>query len=505
MSTDRMEIRPQRPGRRMLVRAFLAALVVVVASAATVATAALLELKSVSDWINEGSGRASFNTSALDKVDPAGPQTILLLGADRRWGGYGAGGPIHSDTMMLVHLDAAEGISVLSIPRDLKVKIPGTKGYNKINAAMAIGGPELAIKTVKQLFGPRIKISHAVTVNFRGFRHAVDRLGCVYTDVDRHYFNDNSPPFGGGPNYAVINVKAGYQRLCGQQALDYVRYRHFDNDIVRSARQQQFLDDAKTQIGSSEIWNKRKQLIRLFGRYTDTDIHDGTTILRLLKLVVGASGEPVRRIEFPADIGSSYVTVTPQHLEQTVDDFLNAGSVPEPAARRHKSVVRPRRSTRRRKSSKSTKKAAPTPGLIAAPGPAQDIAIKIAPRARFTVYYPKLLAAGGSYVAADSRGYDIFDRARKRYTAYRIVVRTGTEGQDYGVQGMTWKDPPILQTPSIRYRMAGRTYSLYKDGGRLRLVAWRTPKAVYWVSNTLLRTLTDAQMLAIARSMARVN
>lgn len=490
----------------MLVRALLAALVVVLASAATVATAALLELKSVSDWINEGGSKPEFSTSALDKVDPAGPQTILLLGADRRWGGLGAGGPIHSDTMMLVHLDADRGISVLSIPRDLKVRIPGTKGYNKINAAMAIGGPALAIKTVKALLGPRVKISHAVTVNFRGFRHAVDRLGCVYTDVDRHYFNDNNPPFGGGPNYAVIDVRAGYQRLCGQQALDYVRYRHFDNDIVRSARQQQFLTDAKNQIGTSDIWGKRKQLIRLFGRYTDTDVHDGSTILRLLKLVVRASGEPVRRVEFPADIGSSYVTVTPQHLEQTVDEFLNAGSVPQPAARRHRSVVKPRkRKSKTERRRKEPRQPAVGPGLIAAPGPAQDIAIRIAPRVRFTVYYPKLLAAGGSYIAADSRGYDIFDRNRRRHTAYRIVVRTGTEGQDYGIQGLTWKNPPILDSPSVSHKMAGRTYSLYKDGDRLRLVAWRTPKGVYWVSNTLLRTLTNAQMLAIARSMARVN
>jgi hypothetical protein len=52
--------------------------------------------------------------------------------------------------------------------------------------------------------------------------------------------------------------------------------------------------------------------------------------------------------------------------------------------------------------------------------------------------------------------------------------------------------------------MAGRTYQLYFDGNRLRLVAWRTPKAVYWVSNTLLQSLTNKQMLGLARSLRRV-
>jgi hypothetical protein len=69
---------------------------------------------------------------------------------------------------------------------------------------------------------------------------------------------------------------------------------------------------------------------------------------------------------------------------------------------------------------------------------------------------------------------------------------------------MNWKSPPILDDPSDEIRMAGRKYQLFYDGNRLRLVAWRTPRAVYWVANTLLRTLTNRQMLALARSTARI-
>ena len=73
-------------------------------------------------------------------------------------------------------------------------------------------------------------------------------------------------------------------------------------------------------------------------------------------------------------------------------------------------------------------------------------------------------------------------------------------GDYYGIQGTTWKDPPILDSDVRGAQEGGRTFELHYDGDRVRLVAWRTAKAVYWVSNTLRQTLTERQMLAIARS-----
>jgi hypothetical protein len=68
---------------------------------------------------------------------------------------------------------------------------------------------------------------------------------------------------------------------------------------------------------------------------------------------------------------------------------------------------------------------------------------------------------------------------------------------------MTWKGAPILASPSeIRY-VGGRRLELHFDGSKLRLVAWRTAKAVYWVSNTLSLDLTNQQMLGIAASLTR--
>ena len=89
-------------------------------------------------------------------------------------------------------------------------------------------------------------------------------------DIDRDYFNDNS---GGGERYAAIDIDAGYQKLKGQDALDYVRYRHTDNDFIRAARQQDFLRQAATRpacagcSGSATASGSRAS----FGRYSEVD------------------------------------------------------------------------------------------------------------------------------------------------------------------------------------------------------------------------------------------
>ena len=78
-------------------------------------------------------------------------------------------------------------------------------------------------------------------------------------------------------------------------------------------------------------------------------------------------------------------------------------------------------------------------------------------------------------------------------------------GEYYGIQGTSWQYPPILANPSETRRMRQRArYHLFYDGDRLRLVALRTPRGVYWVSNSLLLSVSNRQMLAIARSLQPV-
>ena len=498
MTTFQPEDAPPRLGRGLLKRALLAALVVVCATAATVSTAALLEVKGAAQIFDNESVPIPGIKGALDDVDPGGPQTILLLGSDRRFADIKEKNPVRSDTIILARLDPSKGATaVMSLPRDLKVDIPG-HGSDKINAAYAIGGPKLTVRTIRNLLG--IPIHHVVNVNFGGFRRAVNRLGCVFTDVDRRYFNDNNPPYGGGGNYATIDVKSGYQRLCGQDALDFVRYRHFDSDLVRAARQQDFLRQAKEQIGVSKVLGDRRELLRIFARYTQTDIRGTAAILRLLKLAAESAQKPVQEVKFPGEITGDFVEVAPDKLRKAVDRFMNAKASPGARGKEKKEAVKEARKPKRSKKARATLPS----GMHLDPRPAEDLAVRLGLKAGFPVYFPKAIIDGSGLLPDHSRTYDIFDRGRHRYRAYRIVVKTDEVGQYYGLQGTTWKAPPILDNPSERRRMGGRTYELFFDGDRLRAVAWRTPKAVYWISNTLLQTISNRRMLALARSVSRV-
>jgi len=486
--------KPPRPGRRLLFRATIGALLIFICSAATVASAGLLEVDQLIRIVKSESAPIPGIEGALDNVPAGKPQTILVLGSDRRFVDIKEKNPVRSDTLLLVRLDPSRGVTaVMSIPRDLKVDIPTRRGIvtDKINAAYALGGPSLSVRVIKNLL--HIPISHVVNVNFGGFQRAVNRLGCVYVDVDRDYFNDNHPPNGSPFDYATININPGYQKLCGSNALDYVRYRHFDDDLVRAARQQSFLSAAKEQIG----------LGRIFGRYTQTDIARQNTpaILRLLKLAFEASKNPIREVHFRGDIGETYVTIGPTNLQRTIDEFRSGHASNGPRETATSGSSRSSSASRRRAG--RTSSGLPR-GMIFSRVEAENFVAAASTHLPFPTYYPRARLSRGHYLYGRPRVYDIFDRAHRRYRAYRIVADTGVQGQYYGIQGTNWKAPPILDNPSTTTRMRGRTYELFTDGNRLALVAWRTPRGAYWVSNTLSRTLTNQQMLAIARSLSRV-
>ncbi|HEX2086917.1 MAG TPA: LCP family protein, partial [Solirubrobacteraceae bacterium] len=282
---------------------FLAAMVsIVFLTGASTATALLLEFDDAVDAFKRFNTQIEGVDEVLDDVDAGDPQTILVLGSDRRYADKAMGVKPRSDTIILVRLDPSkDATAVLSVPRDLKVRYRGPNGVysDKINAAYSIGGPKATIAKVKQLMegadDQPFPIHHVVNIRFGAFSEAVDKLGCFYIDVDRRYFNDNRPPFASPTNYATIDLKPGYQKLCGQDALDFVRFRHLDTDIVRGARQQHFLSLAKDQTGVGELFRNRERLLELFGRYTDTDIRSHDAILRLLKLAYESSRDPLRR------------------------------------------------------------------------------------------------------------------------------------------------------------------------------------------------------------------
>ena len=486
---------------------FLAAMVsIVFLTGAGTATALLLEIDSAIEAFNRFGNKLDLAEGVLEDVDSGEPQTILVLGSDRRYADKEMGIKPRSDTIILVRLDPSEGATaVLSIPRDLKVKYQGPNGIysDKINAAYSIGGPEATIRKVKQLMqspdGEPFPIHHVVNINFGAFREAVNKLGCFYVDVDRRYFNDNAPPVQSPTNYARINIKPGYQKLCGRDSLDFVRFRHLDTDIVRGARQQHYLSLAKDQTGVEQLFRDRKELLELFGRYTDTDIRSTPAILRLMKLTYESSREPLRRIKFRADLGTEFVTIGRDELQKVKDEFLSAE-----ASEGASGPTKPRRDGAKRPARKSST----VPGLVEARMPGEDQAVIASPKTPFPVYYPRLMKKGSRYwdgFSSDApRTYGIRDEDKKLHKAYRMVIEAPGLGEYYGVQGIDWKDAPILSSPSEERTVNGRKMLLFRDGSRLRMVAWKTDKAAYWVSNTLLRSLTNQQMLGIARSLTRI-
>jgi LCP family protein required for cell wall assembly len=474
----------QDPGPGILKRLLIGAALVIFASAGATSVAAFHEVDRVVNALKL-QPELKLGTE-LARTDPGKPQTVMLLGSDRRpkTNAEGASGA-RSDTIILVRLDPSrDATALMSLPRDLKVQIPG-HGVEKINAAYEYGGPRLTLRTVKQLTG--LSINHVINVDFRGFWAAVNALGCVYADIDRRYFNN-------APGFAYINVEPGYQKMCGRHALQYVRFRHEDTDLVRSARQQDFLRQAKQQIGVMKLINERSRLVKIFGRHTSSDIRSRAEVLRLLKLAVFSVGRPIREVHFEGSIGPSFVTTTSAKVQKLVQQFLGVQQ-----SRGPRGELKPKGRHRKRKQNQDL-------GLENAEVPGKDQgvqAVRLGAGGSLPVYYPTARTRG-SLFAGPPRVYKMRGLDGRMYGAYRMVIKRGTVGEYYGLQGTTWRDPPILAQVSEKRRVRGRTYELHYDGDRVRLIAWRTRKAVYWVSNTLLLTLSERQMIAIARSARRL-
>jgi hypothetical protein len=312
--------------------------------------------------------------------------------------------------------------------------------------------------------------------------------------VDRDYFNDSA-------EYTFIDIDPGYQRICARQALQYVRFRHTDTDLVRSARQQDFLRQMKQQVTYTKLIENRERLSKIFGRNTSTDagLRSRSEVLRLLKLAVFSAGQPIQEIHFEGVLGPSFVEASDETVKKLVLRFLNAQESPGPRGR--PPGERPARRPKRRQ-----RPDAASIGVYDAAGLGEDQGLQTVQAGAggsLPVFYPSLLVNSSEFVGPP-RVYKLRGPDKKRYGAYRIVARrTNANGEYYGLQGTTWKDPPILEDPTEVRKVGGREYELHFAGDRLRLVAWRTPKAAYWISNTLLQTLTKRQMMAIARSARR--
>jgi polyisoprenyl-teichoic acid--peptidoglycan teichoic acid transferase len=502
--------------KRFWWRFTLASVLIVAVSAAATATATLLYLDSIANAIQPKNDKLQKKLNKF-LADAEGAQTFLVIGSDKR--ANEAEDPGRSDTTMLVRLDPDKDlISMMSIPRDLKVEIPGY-GTGKFNEAYSYGGTKLTLRTVKQLTG--LPINHVVNVDFLGFAQGVYAIGCVYTDVDRRYYHSNE---GVAPSeqYAEINITPGYQLMCGKQALDYVRYRHTDTDIVRSARQQDFLSATRSRISLQDLVFDQGELVEAFTDYTTSDISDGKTLLEVLKLLAASRNATINEVDFPAELGPSFVYTTESAVEGAVQEFLGGETVQEAKAaqRQHRQELAAGKKQKRRPEKEKHKQKKPkvevaepgSDGLVPAREAGEAEAKIAARRARghFPIYYPARLPEGTRFVESnpyekvvDPYVYNLKDEEGDRHVAYRMVlVAEMSDGTHYfGVQGIRgWSDPPILEDPSLTKTIKGREYEIFVDGENVKMVAWHRGENVYWISNDLLRTLTNEQMIGMARS-----
>jgi polyisoprenyl-teichoic acid--peptidoglycan teichoic acid transferase len=510
-------IRRWRPGFPLWLRFLTASFVIIASIAAATSASLILYLEDIANALEDNTIGEKVD-KFLTNVDGGGPQTILILGSDKdpELKDVQKGFKGLSDTTMLIRLDPDRGaISLFSLPRDLKVQIPGL-GTDKLNAAYAYGGPQLTLQTVESLLsfpGQPFEVNHLVNVDFEGFARAVNAIDCVYVDVDRRYFNSNEGK-ADIDAYEEIDIQPGYQALCGFDALDFARYRHTDNDIVRAARQQEFLREARAKIPPSRLIGDRKQLISIFTEHTTSDINDSQTMLQVLRLFLDSRDKPVKEVRFEGSLGPSFVTASTQQLRIAVSQFLGIQGTPGTAGKTaapdrpveadvppDQTPVPPAASRKPKKKSPVKEDGSSTSLTPTSYG--KQLAKGIRRRgAKIPILYPTVLQTGTDY-AQKPRVYKINGTGegsppRGERAAYKWVFSRPALGEYYGFMATRWTDPPILDDPDDEKTIKGRDYKLYYENDRLRLIGWQTDEGAFWLTNTLIESLSNNEMLRIA-------
>jgi LCP family protein required for cell wall assembly len=275
-------------------------------------------------WLAFMIGTPLHAWSSVTKIDttPAGERpadtsgfNYLLVGSDSREGltaaekkalGTGSSAGKRTDSIILVHVPEGGGkSSLISIPRDSFVPIP-EHGSNKINAAYAIGGPNLLVQTVEQVSD--VHIDGYVEIGFGGFAKVVDSLGGVNICV----------PFDMDDEQAHINLKKGCQTLNGPNALGFVRARYSDprGDVGRAERQRQFLGaimkkalSPATVFIPTRYWGFTHAAAAGVSVGDDTSMRDTTRVLQAMRST--SNGEalslvvPIQSDNFQTSAGSA--------------------------------------------------------------------------------------------------------------------------------------------------------------------------------------------------------
>lgn len=332
--------RPPRPRRRIPVKVIIGYSVLVLAVvggliALYTFTRLYNFLGNITVQREDTSGQVIQGTS----INGHGRVNIVLMGLDYRPNDDEG---TRSDTMLILSVDQdSNTANMLSIPRDLWVKIPG-KGNNRINAAYYFGdldrpgkgGPPLVKQTILENFG--IKVDYFATINFDGFRSVIDALGGINVDVKKPLLDSEYPT----EDYGIkrIFIPAGLQHMNGQTALEYARSRHADSDLGRNQRQQEVLLAVREQgINLGLLTNS--QLQAALQGAIQTDLTPGD-MLALGRIAVGMKKESIKQFSIDANIttnvvidGQDVLQADPAALQKLIAEFQSAPvpSTPIPA------------------------------------------------------------------------------------------------------------------------------------------------------------------------------
>jgi LCP family protein required for cell wall assembly len=431
---------------------------------------------SVEPELHRRAARQLVKTSPRPADEPKA-QTLLVIGSDHRWE---AGSTSRSDTILLARVDPAEKrIAILSIPRDLYVAIPG-HGHDRINMAFAWGGEKLLTRTVRETFG--VEIDHFVEVDFHGFKDLVSKLGGIWVPVDQRYFNQNVGT--AATNYANIDLQPGYQKLDGQDALAFARYRHDDSDVYRASRQQLVIREALRETLDDKLdVLKLRRLAIAFAHATTSDISSLDEVWTLATAAHATPASRIDRLTVPGSdftlYGADYLRATDAQMKRAVARWLGVDAK-KPAAKP--------------KTGRQTATSHTQQRVRLEPEGGRGAALLSAVGNGIQRCAPSKLPPGYAWPEGAARSYAI-----DGHPALALYATAGS-GRSALLMETTWQDPPVLDSPTTTITRDGRDYDLWYEGGKLRQVAWRMGPTRAWLTNTLRDELSEGQLLGMAVS-----
>lgn len=284
--------------------------------------------------LDEKLGKDSFVSKMLNKIStrnvakekpeftlPFGPrrQNILLLGVDSNGADSDLWVGTRTDTIILLNIDPrTKTVNAISIPRDSKVYLPKGMGVQKINAAHAMGGVEMTIKTIENTLG--IHVDKYIMVHDDAVRAIVDAIGGVDIFVEKNMkYHDYTGKL-------HINFTKGHHKLTGSDVVEYLRFRHDAlGDIGRTQRQQWFLRGLLASLQKPETISKIPKIISVAHKYIKTDM----SVYEMSQYASLAKGFDMDNIEIAMLPGApnkqgyiSYWILDPEKTQEVVDRLI---------------------------------------------------------------------------------------------------------------------------------------------------------------------------------------